>query len=31
VDADGNVYVVDRKKDMIIRGGLNVYPRSPRP
>jgi long-chain acyl-CoA synthetase len=27
VDADGNVYVVDRKKDMIIRGGLNVYPR----
>ena len=27
MDADGNVYVVDRKKDMIIRGGLNVYPR----
>jgi long-chain acyl-CoA synthetase len=27
VDADGNVYVVDRKKDLIIRGGLNVYPR----
>ena len=27
VDAEGNVYVVDRKKDMIIRGGLNVYPR----
>jgi long-chain acyl-CoA synthetase len=27
VDEDGNVYVVDRKKDMIIRGGLNVYPR----
>jgi long-chain acyl-CoA synthetase len=26
-DADGNIYVVDRKKDMIIRGGLNVYPR----
>jgi long-chain acyl-CoA synthetase len=27
VDAEGNVYVVDRKKDIIIRGGLNVYPR----
>jgi long-chain acyl-CoA synthetase len=27
MDADGNIYVVDRKKDMIIRGGLNVYPR----
>jgi long-chain acyl-CoA synthetase len=27
VDEDGNVYVVDRKKDLIIRGGLNVYPR----
>jgi long-chain acyl-CoA synthetase len=27
MDADGNLYVVDRKKDMIIRGGLNVYPR----
>jgi long-chain acyl-CoA synthetase len=27
IDADGNVYVVDRKKDMIIRGGFNVYPR----
>jgi long-chain acyl-CoA synthetase len=27
MDAEGNVYVVDRKKDMIIRGGLNVYPR----
>ncbi|KPM57611.1 acyl-CoA synthetase [Frankia sp. R43] len=26
-DADGYVYVVDRKKDMIIRGGFNVYPR----
>jgi len=26
-DADGYLYVVDRKKDMIIRGGLNVYPR----
>ena len=26
-DADGNYYVVDRKKDLIIRGGFNVYPR----
>jgi long-chain acyl-CoA synthetase len=26
-DDDGFVYVVDRKKDLIIRGGLNVYPR----
>ncbi|HLH64751.1 MAG TPA: long-chain fatty acid--CoA ligase [Solirubrobacteraceae bacterium] len=27
VDQDGYFYVVDRKKDMIIRGGYNVYPR----
>jgi len=27
VDADGFYYIVDRKKDMIIRGGYNVYPR----
>src|SRR5947199_9497216 len=27
VDADGYYYIVDRKKDMIIRGGYNVYPR----
>jgi long-chain acyl-CoA synthetase len=27
VDADGDYYIVDRKKDMIIRGGFNVYPR----
>jgi long-chain acyl-CoA synthetase len=27
VDDDGYVYVVGRSKDMIIRGGLNVYPR----
>lgn len=26
-DEDGYYYIVDRKKDMIIRGGLNVYPR----
>jgi long-chain acyl-CoA synthetase len=27
IDADGYVSIVDRKKDMIIRGGYNVYPR----
>jgi long-chain acyl-CoA synthetase len=27
VDEDGYFYVVDRKKDLIIRGGYNVYPR----
>jgi long-chain acyl-CoA synthetase len=26
-DADGYYYIVDRKKDMIIAGGFNVYPR----
>jgi long-chain acyl-CoA synthetase len=26
-DADGSYFIVDRKKDMIIRGGFNVYPR----
>jgi long-chain acyl-CoA synthetase len=26
-DDDGFYYIVDRKKDMIIRGGYNVYPR----
>ena len=27
VDSDGYYYIVDRKKDLIIRGGFNVYPR----
>jgi acyl-CoA synthetase (AMP-forming)/AMP-acid ligase II len=27
VDRDGFYYVIDRKKDMIVTGGLNVYPR----
>ncbi len=27
VDADGYFFIVDRKKDMIIRNGFNVYPR----
>jgi long-chain acyl-CoA synthetase len=26
-DADGYYYIVDRKKDMIIAGGYNIYPR----
>jgi long-chain acyl-CoA synthetase len=26
-DTDGSYRIVDRKKDMIIRGGFNVYPR----
>lgn len=26
-DEDGYIFIVDRKKDMIIRGGQNVYPR----
>ncbi|MFJ9901088.1 long-chain fatty acid--CoA ligase [Streptomyces sp. NPDC091280] len=26
-DEDGYLYIVDRKKDLVIRGGYNVYPR----
>jgi len=26
-DEDGYIYIVDRKKEMIIRGGYNIYPR----
>lgn len=27
VDADGYLFIVDRKKDLVIRGGFNIYPR----
>ncbi|MEW5785930.1 MAG: long-chain fatty acid--CoA ligase [Bacillota bacterium] len=27
VDEDGYTYIVDRKKDMVIAGGYNIYPR----
>jgi long-chain acyl-CoA synthetase len=27
VDPEGDIFIVDRKKDMILRGGYNVYPR----
>lgn len=26
VDDDGDIFIIDRKKDIIIRGGFNVYP-----
>ncbi|MCC7083311.1 MAG: acyl--CoA ligase [Burkholderiales bacterium] len=26
-DADGHYYIVDRRKDMVISGGINIYPR----
>jgi long-chain acyl-CoA synthetase len=27
IDKDGYIYIVDRKKDLIIVGGMNIYPR----
>ena len=27
IDEDGALFIVDRKKEMIIRGGVNIYPR----
>jgi acyl-CoA synthetase (AMP-forming)/AMP-acid ligase II len=26
-DVEGHLYIVDRKKDMVISGGINIYPR----
>ncbi len=27
IDSDGYLYIVDRKKDLILRGGFNIFPR----
>ena len=27
MDSEGYIYIVDRKKDMIISGAINIYPR----
>lgn len=27
MDEDGYLYIIDRKKDLVIRGGFNIYPR----
>lgn len=27
IDEDGYIYIIDRKKDLIIAGGMNIYPR----
>jgi long-chain acyl-CoA synthetase len=27
IDADGYIYITDRKSDMVISGGVNIYPR----
>ena len=27
MDEDGHIFIVDRKKDMILSSGFNVYPR----
>lgn len=27
IDEDGDIFIVERKKDLIIRGGFNIYPR----
>src|SRR3990170_2521778 len=27
LDGDGHLYITDRQSDMVIRGGVNIYPR----